>query len=76
MSINEALEKILEQKNYIETLEKQQSNLLQTLIYKIYIIKSYNPIKRFFIKGQLLNDLIQTIESAIDEQNKQINVKK
>ena len=76
MSINEALEKILEQKNYIETLEKQQSNLLQTLIYKIYIIKSYNPIKRFFIQGRLLNDLIQTIESAIDEQNKQINVKK
>ena len=76
MSINEALEKILEQKNYIETLEKQQSNFLQTLIYKIYIIKSYNPIKRFFIQGRLLNDLIQTIESAIDEQNKQINVKK
>jgi len=76
MSINEALEKILEQKNFIETLEKQQSNFLQTLIYKIYIIKSYNPIKRFFIQGRLLNDLIQTIESAIDEQNKQINVKK
>lgn len=70
MSIDKALEKILEQKNIIETLEKQQSNLLQTLIYKIYIIKSYNPIKRFFIQGRLLKDLIQTIESAIDEQTK------
>ena len=70
MSIDKALEKILEQKNIIEALRKQQSNLLQALIYKIYIIKSYNPIKRFFIQGRLLNDLIQTIENAIEEQKK------
>ena len=48
MSINEALDKILEQKNYIESLEKKQRIFLQTIIYKIYIIKSYNPLKRFF----------------------------
>jgi len=70
MSINEALDKILEQKNYIESLEKKQRIFLQTLIYKIYIIKSYNPLKRFFLKARLLNDLIHTIETAIKEQNK------
>lgn len=70
MSLNDAIDKIIQQKKTIEQLEKKHNIFLQILIYKIYKIRSCNPFKRFFIKGKLLKDLIITIESAIKEQNK------